>query len=346
VGRAQFVAIPVRSRRPTSTSAQAASRSQAGNEPAGGGAGINPTLEGRCQVLEPHVALPEFDYIKPESLKDASRFLAEHAADSRPLLGGTDIFVRMRDGTWQDKYLVDIKGLDGLGALAFDPERGLTIGAAVSMNRALSMPEVRQHYPLLAQAVGTVASYQLRSRATIVGNICNASPAGDTIGACLVHDGALAIHTTNASYQLPLAEFFRGPGQTALEPGDIVTSIHLPLPAPGSIGHYEKLGRNQMGDLAIVGVTALGHPDSNTASGYRFHLALAAVAPTPLVPTVAEGILASEPITDESIARAADAAMQACSPIDDVRGGAEYRRLMVRNLTRRAIYNVWRRLSN
>ena len=296
-------------------------------------------------MLEPHVTLPEFDYVKPASLKEASQFLAAHSGESRPLLGGTDIFVRMRDGHWHDKYLVDIKGLDGTTELEFDETDGLVIGAAVPMNQVIKFEPVAEHYPLLIEAARTVASYQLRSRATIVGNICNASPAGDTIGACIVYDGILKVHGVDGSREIPLREFFRGPGQTALEAGDIVTSIRLPLPPQGAKGSYVKLGRNQLGDLAIVGVTALGYPDELAASGYRFRLTLAAVAPTPLIPTEAEALLAEGPMNEETIEQAGVAAMSAASPIDDVRGGAEYRRLMARNLTKKALTQVWEKLS-
>ena len=98
-------------------------------------------------MINPHPGLPEFDYIKPESLSEASQFLAAHYGEARPMMGGTDIFVRMRDGIWKDKYLVDIKGLDGTDDISFDPSAGLTIGAAVSMNRVIASPEVGIHLP-------------------------------------------------------------------------------------------------------------------------------------------------------------------------------------------------------
>ncbi len=296
-------------------------------------------------MLTPTPGLPEFDYVKPASLAEASRFLAEHNGQARPFLGGTDTFVRMRDGVWKEKFVVDVKHLDGMDTLAFDPAAGLTIGAAVNMNRVIAAPEVRAHYPLLAQAARTVASYQLRTRATIVGNLCNASPAGDTIGACMVLDGVLQVHGVNGFRQEPLATFFRGPGETVLSPGDIVTAITFPLPPKDHAATYIKLGRNALGDLAIVGVTALGYPDDSTPSGYRFRLALASVAPTPLIPAQAEAILAENPLTEATIAQAAQAAMEACRPIDDVRASARYRKMMVRNLTRRAVTEVWQKLA-
>ncbi len=295
--------------------------------------------------LSPLPGLPEFDYIKPDSLAEASQFLAEHAGEARPFSGGTDTFVRMRDGFWKEKYVVDVKNLDGTGGISFDPKTGLRIGASVSMNRVIASPEVNAHYPVLAEAARTVAGYQLRSRATVVGNICNASPAGDTIGACLVLGGMLHVHGTGGERIEPLNTFFKGPGQTVLKPGDIATAITLPVPPKNYAAKYIKLGRNQIGDLAIVGVTALGYPDSNTPSGYLFRLALASVAPVPLVPVRAEAILAKNPITAETIARAAQAAMDAATPIDDTRGTAKYRKLMVRNLAKQAVTEVWGKIE-
>ncbi|HLE30348.1 MAG TPA: xanthine dehydrogenase family protein subunit M [Anaerolineales bacterium] len=296
-------------------------------------------------MLTPHPGLPEFDYIKPATLAEASQFLAQHAGEARAFVGGTDTFVRMRDGFWKDKYLVDVKHLDGMNTIAFDPLGGLTIGAAVNLNRVIVSPDVQNRYPVLAEACHTVASYPLRTRATIVGNICNASPAGDTIGACLVLEGSLRVHGVNGLRVEPLSTFFLGPGKTKLQRGDVVTAVHFPIPPKGYTARYLKLGRNTIGDLAIVGVTALGYRDDDTPSGYRFRLALASVAPIPLAPTRAEMILSDKPITEGTIAEAAEAAMEACTPIDDVRGSARYRKLMVRNLMRKVVTEVWKVIS-
>jgi carbon-monoxide dehydrogenase medium subunit len=292
-------------------------------------------------MINPHPGLPEFDYIKPASLDEASHFLAQHPAEARPLLGGTDCFVRMRDGFWTPKYLVDVKHLDGMDRIEFDPTRGLTIGAAVNMNRVIASPEINKHYPLLVEAAHSVASYQLRTRATIVGNICNASPAGDTTGACIVLGAKLHIFNAKGQRTEWLHSFFTGPGKTVLQIGDIVTAISFPMPPYRCSGRYLKLGRNKVGDLAIVGVTALGYPDASVPSGFRFKIALASVAPVPLVPAKAEALLAEKEINEATIAEAANLAMDACTPIDDVRGGARYRKYMVRNMTRQALNDVW-----
>jgi CO/xanthine dehydrogenase FAD-binding subunit len=278
-------------------------------------------------------------------MAEASDFLAQHPDTARPFLGGTDVFVHMRDGFIKPEFLVDVKNLDGTNELRFDPQAALTIGAAVNMNRVAASPDVREHYPLLAEACHSVASYQLRTRATIVGNICNASPAGDTIGACLVFGGVLHIHGVGGLRQEPLSAFFKGPGKTILKPGDIVTAIHLPLPPQGCVGKYVKLGRNQLSDLSIVAVTALGYKDLICASGYRFRLALTSVAPVPLMHVEVETYLANNPMTPDAIHEAARLAYEACSPIDDVRGGARYRRQMVRNLSVKALTEVWKSLG-
>jgi CO/xanthine dehydrogenase FAD-binding subunit len=195
---------------------------------------------------------------------------------------------------------------------------------------------------VLAEAAHTVASYPLRTRATIAGNICNASPAGDTIGAGLVLDAKLRVHGVDGDRAEPLRTFFKGPGKTVLKAGDIVYAVEFPIPPQGAQGKYIKLGRNAIGDLAIVGVTALGYPD-NTASGYRFFLALASVAPTPLMPDMS--LLSEKPVDEAAIDEAAEFAMNSATPIDDVRGSAQYRKLMVRNLTRKALNEVWERLA-
>ncbi len=295
-------------------------------------------------ALNPTPGLPPFEYVKPASLAEASAFLTEHAGEARPFMGGTDTFVRMRDKAWKDKFVVDVKNFDGMNEISFSPDGGLTIGAAVNMNRVIASPVVQDRYPLLVAAARSVASYQLRTRATVVGNICNASPAGDTIGASIALQGVLHVYGVNGERDEPLSTFFRGPGQTTLTPGDIVTAITFPIPPTGAAGKYIKLNRNNLGDLAIVGVTAFGYPDDATASGYRFRIVLASVAPTPLVAAAAEAILANAPITTATIAAAAQAAMDTSTPISDTRGTAAYRKHMVKNLVKQAVTEVFEKL--
>jgi carbon-monoxide dehydrogenase medium subunit len=195
------------------------------------------------------------------------------------------------------------------------------------------------------EAIRSVASYQLRNRATIIGNICNASPAGDTIGTCMALNGVLKVHGLDGIRDVALDSFFLSPGRTVLKPGDVVISIFIPLPPSGFIGTYKKLGRNSIGDLSIVGVTVLGYETKENASGYQFRIVLTSVAPVPFESLKAEAVMAEAEISEGLISRAAKAAMDSVTPIDDVRGSARYRKSMVRNLTREALTEVWKQLK-
>ena len=227
-----------------------------------------------------------------------------------------------------------------LRSWGYDPGTAtVTIGSAVTYSEMLDGP-LATLVPALSDAARTVGSPQIRNLATIGGNVCNASPAGDTIGACLAYQGVLHVHGTQGVRQEPLSTFFKGPGRTVLTPGDIVTAVSLPLPPPKNAGKYIKLGRNTKSDLSIVGVAVLGYVDASAPSGFRFRLALASVAPTPLVPLQAEKILAEKPLSVDTMAEAAQAAMDACNPISDVRGSARYRKYMVRNLVLQAVQAV------
>ncbi|MCK4315778.1 MAG: xanthine dehydrogenase family protein subunit M [Anaerolineae bacterium] len=312
----------------------------------------------------PSPGLTEFDYVKPTSLAEASRFLAEHAGEARPplpFMGGTDIFVRMRDGFIHPRFVVDVKHLPGMRDILYDEQAGLTIGAAATMNQVACHPDVQAHYPLLAEAANSVASYQVRNRATLGGNLCNGSPAADTAPAALVLEGRIVLHGPDTSTdpstdppgfgkpegsrEVPAGEFFLGPGETAMQAGELMTAIRFPTPPVGSAGRYLKLGRNKIGDLSIVGVAVFGFPDGTAPSGYRFRIGLASVAPVPLRTVEAEKVLAANPPGEKTFALAAEKAMEAATPIDDVRASAAYRKAMVQALTLRGLRDVWGKLA-
>ncbi len=272
--------------------------------------------------------------------------LLKSDGQARLFMGGTDVLVRLRDGAISPKALIDVKHLPGMTDVRFSKRGGLVIGGAVNMNCLARHPAVVEHYPLLVEALNSVASYQLRTRATMGGNLCNASPAADTAPAALVLNAVMVVHGRRGERCIPVRDFFLGPGKTALRPGEFLLRIEIPPQPKGAVGCYMKLGRNAHGDLAIVGVAALGYPDRKAASGYRFRIALASVAPTPLRVPSAEAILADAPLTPEVIESAAEAAMEAAKPIDDVRSSAAYRKAMVKVLTRRAVSKVWEELRS
>jgi len=285
--------------------------------------------------------LPSFDYVRPSAVDEVSALLLKHPGEARLFMGGTDLFVRMRDGVLAPRLLIDVKRLPGMADIHFDPTAGLRIGAATNLNSIARHPAVLEHYPLLAEAISTVASYQLRSRATMGGNLCNASPAADTAPAALVLEARLVACGPQGERVIPAVEFFLGPGKSALQPGELVIRIEFPRPPVGSVGRYLKLGRNAAGDLAIAGVAVFAYPDQAVSSGCRFRIALASVAPTPIRAFSAEAALTQGPMTAETLESAAVLTRDAATPISDLRGSAEYRRAMVRVLTRRALLDVW-----
>ena len=288
---------------------------------------------------------PSFDYVRASTPDEVLHLLQNERDGVRLLMGGTDLLVRIRDGAIHPRVVVDVKHLPGMGEVTYDQQAGLTVGAAVTMNRIAAHPAVQAHYPLLAESANTVASYQVRNRATLGGNLCNASPAADTAPAALLLEATIVMYGPSGDRETPAAHFFLGPGRTAMQAGEFMTAMRFSPPPSGAVGRYLKLGRNRAGDLAIAGVAVFGFPDHAVASGYRFRVGLASVAPVPLRAQEAEALLAGSPPSEKTFAAAAAEAVGAASPIDDVRASAAYRQAMVRNLTLRALRDVWTRLA-
>jgi carbon-monoxide dehydrogenase medium subunit len=290
--------------------------------------------------------------LRPDTPDQAVGLLQEHGDRARLMMGGTDLLPALRDGLICPEVVIDVKHIDGMRDVQHDPVDGLRVGAAATMNELARHPDLRAHYSVLAEAASTVASYQIRNRATLGGNICNASPCADTSPAVLVLEGEVVLYGPAGERVLPAAEFFQGPGQTAMGPDELMTSVRFPVPPDGLVGRYLKLGRSKSGDLALVGVAVAAYPGrlaslhSDSNGRYpRFRMALGSVAPVPLRATAAEEFLNSREPTDEALEQAAERAMKAASPITDVRGGAEYQTAMVRTLTLRALRSVRRQMG-
>ena len=289
--------------------------------------------------------LPTFDYVRASTSDEVVSLLEEHGEAAQLLMGGTDLFPGMRDGAIHPQLVVDVKHLPGMQEIAYDEAAGLTVGAAATMNQIASHPDVQIHYPLLAGAAGSVGSYQVRNRATVGGNVCNASPCADTALATVVLEGTMIHLGPDGEREVAAADFFVGPGETVLQAGEFLTAIRYPTPPMGAVGRHLKLSRNKLGDLAIVSVEVFCFPDATAASGYRFRIGLGSVAPVALRATEAEEALATNPPGERVFALAAEKAMEAASPIDDVRAGAAYRTAMVHNLTLRGLRDVWKWLG-
>jgi CO/xanthine dehydrogenase FAD-binding subunit len=281
------------------------------------------------------MSLPHFEYLAARTVEEALGLWRERPAAAY-FAGGTDLLPQMRLGRRAPAAIIDIKRVGGLDRIR-ETDAGLTIGAAVPLAEIETHPIVRADFPLLAECARVVGARPLRNRATLVGNICNASPAADTAVAMLVLDGAVRVVGADGSRELPVAGFFTGPGQTALRPGDLVTEVVLPR-ATAWRGSYLRLSRRRGMDLATVGVLVAC---ANGAAAPRHRIALAAVAPVPLRVPEAEALLDAEAAGGAgwatAIARAAEVARARCSPITDMRGTAGYRRDMVGVLVARGV---------
>jgi carbon-monoxide dehydrogenase medium subunit len=293
--------------------------------------------------------LQPFDYVAPLDLREASTLLSSPEGRAWALQGGTDLLVRIRAGVVQPGLVVDLKKLPGMQAIREWPDGWLSIGAACTMNQVANESLVRERYDLLAQACNSVASYQLRNRATVGGNCCNGSPAADTAPALYCLGAEAEIFGPSGQRRVPIDRFFTGPGRTALGPGEFMSAILLPPVGPGAQGVFNKLGRTRAGDISAVSVAVYAFEDGDagsrkSATPYCWRIALGAVGPTPMRAPRAEESLTKDR-SSSGIATAAELAGQAAQPIDDVRASAAYRRAMVQVLTGRGIEAVLQKME-
>lgn len=288
--------------------------------------------------------LPSFEYVRPSSPDEVVEKLIKLGDKAKLLMGGTDLFPGLREGFLYASMVIDVKHLPGMRRIEHNADNGLTLGAAVTMNELAQHPEVVTCYPLLAQAAASVASYQVRNRATLGGNLCNASPCADTAPATLVLDTEFVLYGPDGQHVVPASQFFLGPGKTALKTGEFLTAIRFPPFPSRSAARYLKLGRCKSGDLSLVGVAILCFHDA-AAAAYRFRIGLGSVAPTALRAREAEEFLAASRLTEKDLADAAQYAMEASHPITDVRGTADYQRAMVRTLVLRGLRDTWGRVQ-
>ncbi|MDX1122746.1 xanthine dehydrogenase family protein subunit M [Sinorhizobium medicae] len=276
-----------------------------------------------------------FEYYEPATLAEASELLRRLGKDASIIAGGTDLLVELKEDLRSAHHIVNIKKIPGLTDFAYDPANGLRFGALVTVREIETSPAVNGNYPNLAKAVSLLGSIQVRNRATVVGNICRASPSADTIPPLIADGASLSIYSGGTERSIPLDEFFTGPGRTVLVPGDIVTGISMPAPRPTSGRAYIKHGRRKAMELATVGVAVSMEHVAGQCSDIR--IALGAVAPTVIRARRTEDLLRGRMIDAALLAEAAESAMQEATPIGNVRASAAYRRDMVGVLTRRAI---------
>ncbi len=280
----------------------------------------------------------DLEYVRPETLDEAVRALTGAREGVQVLAGGTDLVGWMRDELIAPRLIVDIKRVPGL-ADVFVRDDSIVIGALVTFTRLLECVVVRQHFPLIREAAGRMASVGIRNRATLAGNICSAVPSCDGGPVLLVYEARVGVQGPAGARTIPMTEWFLGPRKTALLPGEIVTETAIPEPSGGHGGCYVKLGRYRGEDLAQASVAVLALPD------HRYRVAFGAVAPTPVRARRIEALMNGSALDDALIAEALALIPQETAPITDIRASREYRVHMLRVMFERGVRAAVARLE-
>lgn len=301
--------------------------------------------------------MKKFDYFKPKTLEEALRLLAQHGEKAKWIAGGTDVIVMIKQKAMAPDVLISLQGIPGLDQIQYNGS--LSLGPMVTHRAIEKSAVIRENFSALADAVDDLGSIQIRNVATLGGNLCTAAPSADTATPLLVLGTQVKIKSAKEERTLPIEEFFKGPGETALKTGEMVKELSIPKPLPNTGSAYYKLQRRLALDLPILGVSVLLSLDKDkvtcsdllcTASPIStllhkmeedeilcrdVRIALGVAAPTPMRALKAEALLRGKTLSDELLEEAANTASQEAQPRDTLRGEAWYRRDMVRVLVKR-----------
>jgi carbon-monoxide dehydrogenase medium subunit len=286
--------------------------------------------------------LTPFEYFEPETLEEAVKLLAGYGGRGRLLAGGVDLIPRIRLRTIKPEYVVNIQRIPGLDYIKGDGKTGVTFGPLTAIRSIEVSPVIQKDYMILYEAAHQLPSVQVKTMGTLIGNLCVGTPASDMATALYALGANLKIVDAEGEKTMPIEDFYLGPGQTALRPGEIVSEVSMPGREPGTGGSYQHLVRTRA-DISKVCVAVTVTMRDGTCGEAR--IALGAVAPTVLRAGRAEAILKGKKIDQTVIEKAAGAAAEETKPITDIRSTAEYRRETTKVLVKRAIAKAVARAS-
>lgn len=282
--------------------------------------------------------LPEFDLLTPQSLSEALRMLEEHGSDVLPIAGGTNVVVGLRETRSAPKFLMDLSSLEELSGIR--RENGhIVIGGGTTITQLLEDPLIAQHGRSLRQAGVTLGNPLIRNRATVAGNLVDASPAADTAPPLLVLDAKVELVSQAGTRQVALDEFITGVNETLRRPDELVVALRWPVPDAQSADAFYKIGLRRATACSVISAAVMLMQDGSGRCR-QARIALGAVAPRPIRAYEAEEALCGQPLDSDSIEQAGRLASQASSPIDDVRASAEYRQRMADVLVRRLLNQI------
>lgn len=280
----------------------------------------------------------QLQYLSPGTVKDAVSLLNKYREKAKVIAGGTDLVIQIKNRVKNPEYLVDLTGVPSLNHIDFDARRGLRIGALTSVRALETSPEIKQKYPIIAQAASQLGSVAIRNVATIGGNLCNALPSAELSQAMMALSASTRIIGPQGERELPIEDFFKGVGLTALAANEILSEINIPALPPNTRGVYTKHSLRGSIDLAIVNVAVLLNLSDGGRVCQDIRIVLGAVAPTPIRARKAESILRGEKVNPGLIDRVAQQAADEAHPrAGSIRGSVEYKKEMVMVYTRRLI---------
>mgnify|MGYP001450394285 FL=1 len=275
------------------------------------------------------------DYATPHSVREAVDLLSEAGGRARVMAGGTDLLVALRAAVYDIDLVVDGKNIPELNEITYDPTNGLTLGAAVPCYKIYGNQAVSSAYPGLIDAASLIGGTQIQGRAYLGGNLCNATPSGDSIPIMIALGGTANVSGPNGNRQVALEDFCTGVRQNAMESDEILVSLHFPAPVDNSGANYLRfIPRNEM-DIAVAGAGVSVVLDNGDIKEAR--IALASVAPTPLFVKEAGEAIVGKPANEDTVKIASGIARDAARPITDMRGTIEFRQHLCEVLTRRAL---------
>jgi CO/xanthine dehydrogenase FAD-binding subunit len=288
--------------------------------------------------------LPKFEYHTPTSLPEALDLLAKYDGKGAVLAGGTDLLVSMKKREVLPEHLISLKGIVELKGI-HDEKEGIKIGALVTLGEIERSKTIQDKFRVLWDAAQVMASRQIRNLGTIGGNLCSAAPSADTAPPLIVLDASVEIISPSGKRKVLVENFFKGPGESDLKPGEVLTQIMIPNSLKKSSGAYFKLMRRAAMDLAQVGVAACLSFDSEKKTCTRARIALGAVGLTPIRALRAEQILLNKELNETLGKEAGKIAAEEGNPRSSIRASKEYRREMIEVLTKRAVMAAYNRMA-
>ena len=279
--------------------------------------------------------LPRFEYLAPATLDEACELFEQYGDKAKLKAGGTDLLIKMSNRVVTPEFIIGLKNIKELDYIKFDEKEGLKIGALATLAEVANNEIINAKYPAISHAASVTATNQVRNMGTVVGNLCNAAPSADNAPGLLALNAKAVLYSKKGERVIPLSEFFKGPGLTAMEKGEIFKEILVPVPPANSAAVYRKISHRSKVDIAIFNVGVMLVITDNKIEDVNIFLG--AVAPIPLKARKTEEFLKGKTPSEDVIYEAGKIAAGEASPITDVRSTKEYRKLLVEVLTRRTI---------